>query len=76
VHYFATVVTEAFGLASVLFFLKRYSYAPKLKRSNVPPIFGLAIVVVVSASLLFENAPLTPIIIIDLAVYAVVIYKF
>ena len=42
----------------------------------MPPFFGLAIIGVVSALLLFENALLMPIIIIDLTVYAVVIYKF
>jgi len=63
------------SLAS-LFFLARYGYALRLKRASVPPIFGLAIVGVVLAVLLYENALLTPIIIIDLAVYAVVIYKF
>jgi len=72
---FATVVKEAFGLALALFFLGRYGYTLS-QRSSVPPFFGLAIIGVVSALLLFENALLTPIIIIDLAVYAAVIYKF
>ena len=49
--------------------------ALKLKKVEHATIFGLAILVV-SALLLFENALLTPIIIIDLAVYAAVIYKF
>jgi hypothetical protein len=63
------------SLAS-LFFLARYGYALRLKRSSLPPIFGLAIAVVVSALLLYENASLTLTTSIDLAVYAVVIYKF
>jgi O-antigen/teichoic acid export membrane protein len=41
---FATVVTEAFGLALALFFLGRCSYALELKRASMPPIFDLAIV--------------------------------
>jgi hypothetical protein len=39
------------------------------------PIFGLAIVEVVLAVLRHKNTLLTPITIIDLAVYAVIIYK-
>jgi len=73
---FATVVTEAFALASGLFFLGRYGYALGLKRASVPPIFGLAIVGVISALLLLENVPLTLITIVDLVAYAAVIYKF
>jgi O-antigen/teichoic acid export membrane protein len=73
---FATVVTEAFGLASGLFFLGRYGYTLGFRRASVPPIFGLAIVGSISALLLLENAPLTLITIIDLVVYAAVIYKF
>ena len=71
---FATVVTEAFGLALALFFLGLYGYALGLKRASMPHILGFAIVGVVSALLLFENAPLTLITII--VVYAVVIYEF
>jgi O-antigen/teichoic acid export membrane protein len=73
---FATVATEASGLALGLFFLGRHGYALGLKRASVPPIFGLAIIGVISALLLFENAPLTLITIIDLVAYAAIIYKF
>jgi hypothetical protein len=69
------VVTEAFGLALALFFLGRYGYTLS-QRSSVPPFFGLAIVGIVSALLPLKNAPLPLITIIDLAVYALVIYKF
>jgi O-antigen/teichoic acid export membrane protein len=73
---FATVVTEAFGLVAGLFFLGRYGYAFGLKRASVPPIFGLAIIGVITALLLLENVPLTLITLIDLVVYGAVIYKF
>jgi hypothetical protein len=42
----------------------------------VQPTVGLAVVVAVAALLLYENVRLTLTTSIDLAVYAVVIYKF
>jgi hypothetical protein len=62
---FATVVPEPYGLPLTLFFLGRCGYALGLKRASMPPIFGLAIVVAVSALLLFENVPSALITIID-----------
>ena len=69
------MVTEAFGLALALFFLGRYDYTLGLKRAACR-LFSVSYRWGCFRLLLFEDAPLTPIIIIDLAAYAAVIYKF
>jgi hypothetical protein len=71
---FATVVTETFGLALALFFLRRYGDPLGSKRASMR-LFRHSYRWVVSALLLFENANDADNII-DLDVYAVVIYKF
>jgi hypothetical protein len=42
----------------------------------LPPFFGLAVVVAISALLHLSNVPLALITIVDLIVYAAVIYRF
>lgn len=42
----------------------------------MPPVFGLAVAVVISALLLLERAPLVLITIIDLVLYTAIVYKF
>jgi len=72
---FATVATEAFGLALGLFFLGRYGYDLRLRRTSLPAIFGLFVIVAISALLFLRDIPLALITIIDLPAYAAVIYK-
>ena len=72
---FATVATEAFGLALGLVILGKYRYDLRLRRTSLPPLFGLSVIVVISALLFPRDVPLTVITILDLAVYAVIIYK-
>jgi O-antigen/teichoic acid export membrane protein len=73
---FATVLTVAFGLPLDLFFLSRYGWALGLRKASVPPIFGLAVILAISAVLHLSNVPLALITIVDLVVYVAVIYKF
>jgi O-antigen/teichoic acid export membrane protein len=73
---FATVVTTACGLALGLFFLGRNGFALGFRRASLPPFFGLAVIVASSALLLLSNVPLALITIVDLVLYAAVIYKF
>jgi O-antigen/teichoic acid export membrane protein len=73
---FATVATEAFGLAFGLFFLGRYGYALGLPRASLSPFFGLSVIGAISALLFLGNTPLILITIIDLIAYTTVIYKF
>ena len=73
---FATVATEASGLAVGLFFLGRYGYAFGLPRASLPPFFGLCVIGAISALLFLGNAPLVLITIIDLVTYTTIIYKF
>jgi O-antigen/teichoic acid export membrane protein len=72
---FATVATEAFGLALGLVVLGRYGYDLRFRRTSLPPLFGLSVIVAISALLFVRNVPLALITVVDLAVYAVVIYK-
>jgi O-antigen/teichoic acid export membrane protein len=73
---FATVVTEAFGLAAGLVILGRHGYNFGLWRVSLPPFFGLSVILAISALMYFRDLPLALITIIDLAVYAAIIYKF
>ncbi len=73
---FATVVTEAFGLTVSLVVLGRHGYDFGLRRASFPPLFGLSVIVAISALMVLGKVPLVLITIIDLAVYAVIIYKF
>ncbi len=68
------MVTEALGGGPL--FLETLRVCSWVKKGSLPPIFGLAIVGIVSALLPPKNAPLPLITIVDLAVYAAVIYKF
>jgi O-antigen/teichoic acid export membrane protein len=73
---FATVGAAAGGLALALFFLGRNGFALGLRGASLPPFFGLAVVVAISALLHLSNVPLALITIVDLIVYAAVIYRF
>lgn len=73
---FATVAAAACGVALGLFFLGRNGFALGLQRTSLPSFFGLAVIVAVSALLYLSNVPLALITIVDLALYATVIYKF
>jgi O-antigen/teichoic acid export membrane protein len=73
---FATVATEAFGLALVLVVLGRgYGYDFGFRRTSLPPLLGLLVIVAISVLLFLRNVPLALITVINLAVYAVIIYK-
>ncbi len=73
---FATVVTEAFGLAAGLIILGRHGYDFRLRRTSLPPLFGLSVILAISALMYFGDFPLALITVIDLAVYALILYKF
>jgi hypothetical protein len=73
---FATVATEAFGLAFGLFFLGRYGYSLGLPRASLSSFFGLSVIGAISALLFLRDIPLVLITIIDLVAYTIVIYKF
>lgn len=73
---FATLVTVACGLALRLFFLGRNGFALGFRGTSLPPFFGLAVIVAISALLHLSNVPLALITIVDLVLYAAVIYKF
>jgi len=73
---FATVVTEAFGLAVGLIILRQHGYDFGLRRTSLPPLFGLSVILVISALMYFGDFPLVLITVVDLAVYAVIIYRF
>jgi O-antigen/teichoic acid export membrane protein len=73
---FATVVAVACGLALGFFFLGRNGFALGLRGTSLPPFFGLAVIVAISALLYLSNVSLPLITIVDLVVYAAVIYKF
>jgi O-antigen/teichoic acid export membrane protein len=72
---FATVATEAFGLALGIFFLGRHGYDLRFGRMSLPPFFGLSVIAAISALLFLRNVPLALITIIDFTVYAAVIYR-
>jgi len=72
---FATIVTEASGLALSLVILGRCGYDLRFRTMSLPPFFGLSVIVAVSILLFLRNVPLALITVIDLAVYAVIIYK-
>jgi O-antigen/teichoic acid export membrane protein len=73
---FATVATEASGLALQSFFLGRYDYGFGLLRASLPPFFGLSVIGAISALLFLGNTPLVMITIIDLVAYTSIIYKY
>jgi O-antigen/teichoic acid export membrane protein len=73
---FATVVTVAFTLALILFFLGRHGFALGFRGASLPPFFGLAVIVAISALLYLSNVPLALITIVDLVSYTAIIYKF
>ena len=54
---FATVATEAFGLALGLVILGKYRYDLRLRRTSLPPLFGLSVIVVISALLFPQKCP-------------------
>src|ERR1035437_9184091 len=72
----ATVVAAACGLALNLFFLGRNGFALGSRRTSLPPFFGFAVIVVISAFLYLSNVPLALITIVDLVLYSAILYKF
>jgi O-antigen/teichoic acid export membrane protein len=72
---FATVATETPVLALGLFFLGRHGYDLRFRRTSLPAFFGLSVIVAISAVMLLKNVPLALITIIDLAVYAAILYE-
>ncbi len=73
---FATVVAAAGEVALCIFFLERHGFALGLRRTSLPPFFGLAVVVAITALMHLSNVPLALITIVDLVLYVGVIYKF
>jgi O-antigen/teichoic acid export membrane protein len=72
----ATVAAVACVLPLDLFFLARNGFALGFRGASLPPFFALAVIVAISALLHVNNVPLALITIVDLCVYAAVIYKF
>ena len=73
---FATVVALGCVLPLDLFFLGRHGFTFRLRGASLPPFFGLAVIVAISAPLYLRNVPLALITILDLVVYAAIINKF
>ena len=73
---FATVVAVACVVPLDLFFLGRNGFALRLRGASLPAFFGLAVIVAISALLHLSGVPLTLISILDLVVYAAIVYKF
>ena len=72
---FATVATEASLVALDLIVLGRYGYDLRFRRTSLLPVFGLCVIVAISALLFLRNVPVALITIVDLTVYAALIYK-
>jgi O-antigen/teichoic acid export membrane protein len=73
---FATVGAAAAGLPIQLFFLGRHDFALGFRRASLPPFFGLAVLVAISALLYLSNVPLALITVVGLVLYGAIIHKF
>jgi len=72
---FATVATEAAFVALGLILLGRYGYDLRFRRTSLLPVFGVCVIAAISALLFLRNVPLALITVVDLTVYAALIYK-
>jgi O-antigen/teichoic acid export membrane protein len=72
---FATVATEASFVALGLILLGRHGYDLKVRRTSLLPVFSLCVIAAISALLFLRNVPLALITVVDLTVYAALIYK-
>jgi len=72
---YTTVATEVWDLSLCLYFLRRYGHDLGLRSASGPPILGLSVIAASTVLLWSQNVPLLLTTVIDLAVYAAIIYK-